>query len=146
MGFLQNKKALIVGVASDRSICWGIAQAMHQQGAELILTYQGDRVRSRVEDMAAQVGAKVLQLDFSVPEQLQAVVQTVQQDWGGLDIAVHGAAFAPKEELSGPYLDAVTAEGFRIAHEVSSYSFTALAKAVRPLMQGRAGALLTTSR
>ena len=146
MGFLQDKKALIVGVASDRSICWGIAQAMHKQGAEVLLTYQNERLKSRVDELAASIQAPApLPLDLGDQAQLDAIMVDLQKRWGGIDIAVHGAAFAPKETLSGSYLDSVTAEGFRIAHEVSSYSFTALAKACRPLMQGRHGALLTLS-
>ncbi|MEW5790965.1 MAG: enoyl-ACP reductase FabI [Pseudomonadota bacterium] len=146
MGFLQGKKALIVGVASDRSISWGIAQAMQREGAELLLTYQNERLRERVEGLAAELGAPTpLPLDLGEQEQLDAVVADMQRRWGGLDIAVHGAAFAPKNELAGPYIDAVTREGFQIAHDVSSYSFTALAKACRPLMRSRRGALLTLS-
>jgi enoyl-[acyl-carrier protein] reductase I len=146
MGFMTGKKALIVGVANDRSICWGIAQAMHRQGAEVLLTYQGERTKSRVEELAGQIGApEPLELDLMDEQQLQAAMERVQSLWGGVDIGIHGAAFAPKEELSGSYLDATTREGFRIAHEVSSYSFTAMAKAMHPLMQGRQGALLALS-
>ncbi|MDD5374147.1 enoyl-ACP reductase [Acidithiobacillus sp.] len=146
MGFMVGKKALIVGVANDRSICWGIAQAMRRQGAEVLLTYQGERTKSRVEELAAQIGAPApLELDLMDEAQLAAAMQKVGALWGGVDIGVHGAAFAPKEELSGSYLDATTREGFRIAHEVSSYSFTAMARAMRPLMQGRQGALLALS-
>ncbi|OCX69531.1 enoyl-[acyl-carrier-protein] reductase [Acidithiobacillus thiooxidans] len=146
MGFMTGKKALIVGVANDRSICWGIAQAMHRQGAEVLLTYQGERTKSRVEELAGQIGApEPLELDLMDEQQLLAAMERVQSLWGGVDIGIHGAAFAPKEELSGSYLDATTREGFRIAHEVSSYSFTAMAKAMHPLMQGRQGALLALS-
>lgn len=144
MGFLNDKKALIVGVASDRSISWGIAQAMQRQGAEIMLTYQNERLRERVEELAREIDAPApLPLDFAETDQLRSTMETLQARWGHLDIAVHGAAFAPKNELAGSYIDATTLEGFRIAHEVSSYSFTALAQACRPLMQGRAGALLT---
>ncbi|MEK8090078.1 enoyl-ACP reductase [Thermithiobacillus plumbiphilus] len=146
MTFLANKKALIVGVASDRSISWGIAQAMRREGAEVLLTYQNERLRERVESLAAELGGPApLELDLGEEDQIASVMESIRQRWGGLDIAVHGAAFAPKNELSGNYLDAVTREGFRIAHDVSSYSFTALAKACRPLMQNRQGALLTLS-
>ena len=146
MGFMVGKKALIVGVANDRSICWGIAQAMRRQGAEVLLTYQGERTKSRVEELAAQIGAPTpLELDLMDEAQLAAAMQKIEALWGSVDIGVHGAAFAPKEELSGSYLDATTREGFRIAHEVSSYSFTAMARAMHPLMQGRQGALLALS-
>ena len=146
MGFMVGKKALIVGVANDRSICWGIAQAMRRQGAEVLLTYQGERTKSRVEELAAQIGAPApLELDLMDEEQLASAMRKIGALWGNVDIGVHGAAFAPKEELNGSYLDATTREGFRIAHEVSSYSFTAMARAMRPLMQGRQGALLALS-
>ena len=146
MGFMVGKKALIVGVANDRSICWGIAQAMRRQGAEVLLTYQGERTKSRVEELAAQIGAPApLDLDLMDEEQLASAMRKIGALWGNVDIGVHGAAFAPKEELNGSYLDATTREGFRIAHEVSSYSFTAMARAMRPLMQGRQGALLALS-
>ena len=146
MGFMVGKKALIVGVANDRSICWGIAQAMRRQGAEVLLTYQGERTKSRVEELAAQIGAPApLELDLMDEEQLASAMRKIGALWGNVDIGVHGAAFAPKEELNGSYLDATTREGFRIAHEVSSYSFTAMARAMHPLMQGRQGALLALS-
>ncbi|WCE94433.1 enoyl-ACP reductase FabI [Acidithiobacillus ferriphilus] len=146
MGFMGGKKALVVGVANDRSICWGIAQAMHRQGAEVLLTYQGERTKSRVEELANQIGApEPLELDLMNEEQLTSAMQKIQSLWGNVDIGIHGAAFAPKDELNGSYLDATTREGFRIAHEVSSYSFTAMAKAMHPLMQGRQGALLALS-
>ncbi len=146
MGFLQNKKALVVGVANDRSICWGIAQAMQRQGAEVWLTYQGERTRGRVEDLAAEInGPQPLELDLQNDEQLNEVMAEIGRTWGAVDIGIHGAAFAPKNELAGSYLEATTREGFRIAHEVSSYSFTALAKALHPLLQGRQGALLALS-
>ena len=146
MGFMGGKKALVVGVANERSICWGIAQAMHRQGAEVLLTYQGERTKSRVEELANQIGApEPLELDLMNEEQLTSAMQKIQSLWGNVDIGIHGAAFAPKDELNGSYLDATTREGFRIAHEVSSYSFTAMAKAMHPLMQGRQGALLALS-
>ena len=146
MGFMEGKKALVVGVANDRSICWGIAQAMHRQGANVLLTYQGERTKNRVEELACQLGAlEPLELDLMNEEQLAGTMHNIQSLWGGVDIGIHGAAFAPKDELSGSYLDATTREGFRIAHEVSSYSFTAMARAMHPLMQGRQGALLALS-
>ena len=146
MGFLEGKKALVVGVANERSICWGIARAMAEQGAEVMLTYQGERTRSRVEELAAQIGSlSPLPLDLMDADELRGAMESVRACWGGVDIGVHGAAFAPKNELSGNYADVTTREGFRVAHEVSSYSFTAMAQALRPLMQGRDGALLALS-
>lgn len=144
MGFLAGKKALITGVASDRSIATGIAEAFHREGAELAFSYQGDRLKSRVEEFAASVGSKiVLPLDVAEDRQIDEVMQELGKHWGGLDILIHSIGFAPREQLQGRYLDAVTREGSRIAHDISSYSFAALGKAARPLMQGRKASLLT---
>jgi enoyl-[acyl-carrier protein] reductase I len=144
MGFLAGKRALIVGVASERSIAWGIARAMRREGAELAFTYQNERLKERVEKLAASVDSGIaLPCEVTSDEEIEAVARALGSRWDGLDILVHAVAFAPREELEGAYLDAATREGFRVAHDVSSYSFTALAKAVRPLMRGRAGALLT---
>jgi enoyl-[acyl-carrier protein] reductase I len=144
MGFLSGKKALITGVASDRSIATGIAEAFHREGAELAFTYQGERLRGRVEEFAASCGSRiVLPLDVSEDAQIDEVMQELGRQWGGLDVLIHSIGFAPREQLAGKYLDAVTREGFRIAHDISSYSFAALGKAARPLMQGRAASLLT---
>ena len=146
MGFLAGKRALIVGVASDRSIAWGIAKAMRREGAELAFTYQNDKLQERVEKFAQQVQSDIaLPCDVGDDAQIDAVFARLDDYWDGLDIIVHSVAFAPREELAGPYLDVATREGFRIAHEISSYSFTALAKSGRAMMQGRNGALLTLS-
>lgn len=144
MGFLKGKRALITGVASDRSIATGIAEAFKREGAELAFTYQGERLKSRVEDFAASCDSRiVLPLDVTDDAQIDAVMQELQRQWGQFDILIHSIGFAPREQLQGRYLDAVTREGFRIAHDISAYSFAALGKTARPLMQGRAGALLT---
>ncbi len=146
MGFLDGKRALIVGVASNRSIAWGIAEAMHRQGAELAFTYQTEKLKKRVDLIAEQTGSDiVLPLDVSDDEQIDAVFEQLGERWDGLDIVVHAVAFAPRDQIQGDYMDAVNREGFRIAHDISSYSFAALGKAARPLMQGRNGALLTLS-
>lgn len=146
MGFLQGKRALIVGLASNRSIAWGIAQAMRQQGAELAFTYQNDKLESRVAKMAAELGSEiVVPCDVASDEQIEAVFDKLDDFWDGLDILVHSVAFAPREALEGDYLDSVSREAFNIAHEISSYSFAALAKAGRNMMEGRNGALLTLS-
>ncbi len=146
MGFLQGKRALIVGLASNRSIAWGIAQAMRQQGAELAFTYQNEKLESRVAKMAAELGSEiVVPCDVASDEQIEAVFDKLDDFWDGLDILVHSVAFAPREALEGDYLDSVTREAFNIAHEISSYSFAALAKAGRNMMEGRNGALLTLS-
>jgi len=146
MGFLTGKRALIVGVASNRSIAWGIAQAMAREGAELALTYQNDRLKDRVIKMAGELNSKiVLPCDVASDQEVNQVFDDLGKQWDGLDIIVHAVAHAPKEELQGNYLDAVTRDGFSTAHDISSYSFTALAKAGRELMNGRKGALLTLS-
>ncbi|RTZ58346.1 MAG: enoyl-[acyl-carrier-protein] reductase FabI [Gammaproteobacteria bacterium] len=144
MGFLEGKKALIVGAASERSIAWGIARAMHREGAELAYTYQTEKLKTRVDKMAAQTDASmVIPCDVASDEQISDVFAELGRQWDGLDIIIHSVGFAPRNELEGLYLDAVTREGFNIAHEISSYSFAALAKAGKPMMQGRQGALLT---
>ena len=146
MGFLQNKRALITGVASNRSIAWGVAQAMHREGAELAFTYQGEKLKSRVEEFAAKLGSDlVLPLDVASDNQIDACFKALAERWDGLDCIVHSIGFAPRDQLEGEYVDAVTREGFAIAHDISSYSFAALAKAGRELMRGRNGSLLTMS-
>lgn len=146
MGFLTGKRALIVGVASERSIASGIAKAMGREGAELAYTYQTEKLLSRVEKLAADTGASmVLPCDVANDEQIENVFTQLKKTWDGLDIIVHSVAYAPREELAGDYLDASTRAGFNTAHEISSYSFTALAKAGRSMLKGRNGALLTLS-
>lgn len=146
MGFLANKRALIVGLASNRSIAWGIAQAMRREGAELAFTYQGEKLRERVEKMAQECDSTLtMPCDVGNDEQITEVFNTLQKTWDGLDIIVHSVAFAPAEELKGAYLENSSREGFRIAHEISSYSLAALAKAGRSMMQGRNGSIITLS-
>jgi len=144
VGFLAGKRALIVGLATERSIAHGIALAMHREGAELAFSYQNDRLKERVEGMAQGFGAKlVMPMDVASDAEIGSAFAQVGDAWGSLDILVHSVAFAPREQLAGGYLDSVTREGFQVAHDISSYSLAALARAARPLMQGRAGALLT---
>ena len=144
MGFLQDKRVLITGLASNRSIAWGCAAAMRREGAQVALTYQNDKLRPRVEEMATQLGSDIaLPLDVGSDRQIAQLFAALEQRWDGLDAIVHSIAYAPKHELDGDYVDALTREGFNTAHEISSYSFAALAKASRPLMAGRNGALLT---
>lgn len=146
MGILEGKKALIVGVASPRSIAWGIAEAMHREGAELAFTYQTEKLKSRVEKIAEQTHSKlVMPLDVAHDEQIEAVFNQLAQHWDGLDIIVHAVGFAPRDQLEGEFADVIDREGFRIAHDISSYSFAALARAGRGMMKGRNGALLTLS-
>jgi enoyl-[acyl-carrier protein] reductase I len=144
MGFLQDKRILITGVASNRSIAWGCAEAMHREGAQIALTYQNDKLKPRVEEFAAQLGSDIaLPLDVASDRQIAQLFAALEERWDGLDAIVHSIAYAPKHELEGDYVDALTREGFNTAHEISSYSFAALAKASRRLMAGRNGALLT---
>jgi enoyl-[acyl-carrier protein] reductase I len=144
MGFLDGKRALIVGVASNRSIAWGIAQAMRREGAELAFTYQGEKLKSRVEEMATECGSSLyFPCDVGDDAQIDTLMTELGKRWDGLDILVHSVAFAPREQLEGRFVDSVTREGFRMAHDISAYSFVALAKAAYPLMKGRQGALLT---
>lgn len=146
MGFLAGKRALIVGVASDRPIATGIANAMHREGAELAFTYQTDKLKGRVDKLAEKLGSQLtFPCDVASDDEIDAVFSELGKHWDGLDIIVHAVGFAPKEELEGEYLANVTRDGFRIAHDISSYSFAALAKAGRPMMQGRNGALITLS-
>lgn len=148
MGFLQGKRVLIVGVASPRSIASGIAHAMAREGAELAFTYQNDKLKSRVEKIAEECGANpalVFPCDVSNDDEISAVFKSLSQHWDGLDSIVHSVAFAPRDQLQGSYVDSVTREGFTIAHDISSYSFVALAKAGREMMAGRNGSLLTLS-
>ena len=146
MGFLSGKRALIVGLASNRSIAWGIAKAMQRQGAELAFTYQNDKLHDRVAKMAGECGTEItVPCDVSNDEEIDAVFDHLDNYWDHLDIIVHSVAFAPRTELEGDYLETVSREGFRVAHEISSYSFSALAKAGCRMMEGRDGALLTMS-
>jgi enoyl-[acyl-carrier protein] reductase I len=146
MGFLEGKRALIVGVASNRSIAYGIAKAMAREGAELAFTYQNERLRDRVEKLAAECGSEILvPCNVESDAEIEATFEHLDDYWDHLDSLVHSVAFAPKEELEGDFLDNVTREGFRIAHDVSSYSLAALAKAGRQMMQGRNGSILTLS-
>ena len=146
MGFLAGKRALIVGVATDRSIAWGIAQAMHREGAELAFTYPNDRMKERVVPLAESLGSKLtMPLDVTVDDQIGASFDLLKREWGHLDAVIHAVAFAPGEALKGGFVESTSREAFRIAHDVSSYSFTALARGAAPLMAGRKGALLTLS-
>lgn len=146
MGFLTGKNALIVGLASNRSIAWGIAQAMHREGAELALTYQTEKLQSRVEKMGEELGSKLfMPCDVGTDENIKGVFDYLGKSWNKVDIIIHSVGFAQKEELTGDFVNNTSRDGFNIAHEISSYSFTALAKYGREMMQGTNGALLTLS-
>jgi enoyl-[acyl-carrier protein] reductase I len=145
MGFLAGKRALIVGVATDRSIAWGIAQAMHREGATLALSYANDKFKERVVPLADTVSALTLPLDVARDADISAAFAFIGKEWGSLDILVHAVAFAPREALAGSFLDNTSREAFQMAHDISSYSLTALTRGAAPLMAGRAGAVLTLS-
>jgi enoyl-[acyl-carrier protein] reductase I len=145
MGFLANKRFLITGMISNRSIAYGIARAMHREGAELAFTYQGERVRSRVEDLSKEFGSTlVFPCDVSSDDDINQVFTSLGKHWDKLDGFVHAIAFAPREALDGEFLDGFTREAFRIAHDVSAYSFPAMAKAALPYLNANAS-LLTLS-
>lgn len=148
MGFLQGKRVLIVGVASPRSIAAGIALAMAREGAELAFTYQTEKLKSRVEKIAEQCGSDPTLLfpcDVADDQQIDSVFEQLGQHWDGLDTIIHSVGFAPRDQLQGSYVDSVTREGFQIAHDISAYSFAALAKAGQSMMEDRNGSLLTLS-
>ena len=146
MGFLTGKRLLITGVISNRSIAYGIAGACRREGAELAFTYQNERIRDRVVEFAREFGSDlVFPCDVASDEEIDALFAALGKHWDGFDGFVHSIAYAPKSALSGDYLASVTRENFRIAHDISSYSFAALAKAALPMMEGRKAALLTLS-
>ncbi len=144
MGLLQNRKILITGLLSNRSIAYGIALAAHREGATLAFTYQNGDLKDRVTGLAAEFGAPpVLPCDVSDDAQVEALFASLRSHWDGLDGIVHSIAYAPREALKGAFLDGLTREAFHVAHDVSSYSFAALAKAALPMLEGRKAALLT---
>jgi enoyl-[acyl-carrier protein] reductase I len=146
MGFLAGKRILVTGLLSNRSIAYGIAKSCHQQGAELAFTYQNERFEERVKEMAAEFGSSLIfPCDVSEDAHIERLFVDLRQHWDGLDGLVHAIAFAPREAIAGNFLDGLSREAFRIAHDVSSYSFAALAKAAVPMMEGRRGAMLTMS-
>jgi enoyl-[acyl-carrier protein] reductase I len=146
MGFLQDRKILVTGLLSNRSIAYGIARALSREGATLAFTYQHADLRGRVEQLAQEFGSTpVLPCDVASDAEITALFAELGKQWNGLDGIVHSIAFAPRETLKGEFLDSLTREAFHIAHDVSAYSFAALAKAGLPLMEGRKAALLTLS-
>jgi enoyl-[acyl-carrier protein] reductase I len=146
MAMLADRKILITGVLSNRSIAYGIARACAREGAALAFTYVNDDLKERVLRLAAEFGSPpVLPCDVTRDDQIAALFDRLGSTWGGVDGVVHAIAFAPREALSGDFLAGLTRESFAVAHDVSAYSLAALAKAARPLMQGRRAALLTLS-
>lgn len=146
MGFLQDKKVLITGLLSNRSIAYGIAGAMQREGATLAFTYQGEKIRDRVIDLAKEFGADlVLPCDVTSDDDIAQLFAALGASWGSLDAVVHAIAYAPREALAGDFVDGLSREAFRAAHDISAYSFGAMAKAALPMMADRGGALLTLS-
>jgi enoyl-[acyl-carrier protein] reductase I len=146
MGFLADKKILITGLLSKHSIAYGIAKACHREGAQLAFTYQSERFEDRIKKFAAEFGSDItIPLDVASDEQIDALFVELAKRWDGLDGLVHSIAYAPTEAIEGDFLNGISREAFRIAHDISSYSYAALAKGARPLMQGRKASLLALS-
>ena len=144
MGFLKNKRILITGVLSNRSIAYGIAKACHEQGAELAFTYVGDRFKDRITGFADDFGSKIIiPCDVGEDAQIDGAITELQKHWDSLDGLVHAIGFAPREAIAGDFLEGMSREGFRIANDISAYSFPALAKAAFPMMKDRNASLLT---
>ncbi len=145
MGFLTAKRALIVGLATDRSIAWGIAQAMHREGATLAFSHI-ERMADRVVPLAAELGSQLtFAMDVADDADIGRGFAHLKQHWDGFDILVHAVAFATREALTGRFIDATSREGFRVAHDISSYSLTALTRESLPFMRGRQGSVVTLS-
>ncbi|HKK57498.1 enoyl-ACP reductase FabI, partial [Marinobacter sp.] len=145
MGLLSGKRALIVGVASKLSIAHGIAEAFHQQGAELALTYQNEKLKPRVAQFAEGWGSELIfPCDVASDDEIENLFTELNKHWDNIDIIVHSVGFAPGDQLDGNYVDVTTREGFRIAHDISSYSFVALAKAGKSMLHENSS-LLTLS-
>ncbi|MGL5631931.1 MAG: SDR family oxidoreductase, partial [Azovibrio sp.] len=134
MGFLANKKILITGLLSKHSIAFGIAKACHREGAQLAFTFQNERFEERVRKFANEFGSDlVLPCDVASDEHINALFDTLGKTWDGMDGLVHSIAFAPSDAIEGDFLEGLSRDSFRIAHEISSYSYPALAKAARPM-------------
>jgi enoyl-[acyl-carrier protein] reductase I len=144
MGLLAGRKILVTGVISNRSIAYGIARAARREGAEIALTYQNERFKERVTEMAAELGSKLaLPCEVTSDAEIATLFEKLRAQWDALDGLVHAIAFAPREAIAGQFLDGFTREAFAQAHDISAYSFPALAKAALPMMQGRKASLVT---
>jgi enoyl-[acyl-carrier protein] reductase I len=145
MGILTGKRALIVGIASKRSIAAGVAEAMAAEGAELAFTYQNEKLQSRLEEIVQELGGGMcLPMDVASDEEIESTFAELGSRWENLDILIHAVGYAPREQLLGGYLESVTREGSQIAHDISSYSFAALAKAARPMLAPNASLVTLT--
>lgn len=146
MGFLTGKKALIFGLVSNRSIAYGIAEALHREGAELAFTYQNEKLKDRVETMAADFNSTLtFPCDVASDSEIENVFLKLGAQWSKLDILIHSVAFAPADQIAGDYIEHASREGFRIAHDISAYSLVAISKAALPLMKETEGSILTLS-
>jgi enoyl-[acyl-carrier protein] reductase I len=144
MGFLAGKRLLVTGVLNQRSIAYGIARACRREGAELAFSYVGERFKDRIAEIAADFGSSLtFDCDVGADTQIERMFSQLGEHWSGFDGFVHAIGFAPREAIAGDFLDGLSREAFRVAHDISSYSFAALAKAAFPMMQGRQAALLT---
>ena len=143
MGFMSGKRGLIVGVANDRSIAWGIAQTLHREGAELAFTYLNDSLAKRVRPLAESIGSNiVLPCDVGSDDDIKELFASLKEEWGSLDFLVHSVAFANKDELKGAFYD-TSREGFSLALDISAYSLVAMTREAVPLMEGRNGSIST---
>jgi enoyl-[acyl-carrier protein] reductase I len=146
MGFLSGKKILVTGLLSNRSIAYGIARVARREGAELAFTYQNERFKDRVTDMARELGSGIaLPCEVTSDAEIDTLFRQLRERWEGLDGLVHAIAFAPREAIEGDFLEGITRAAFAMAHDISAYSFAALAKAALPMMQGRRASLVTLS-
>jgi enoyl-[acyl-carrier protein] reductase I len=144
MGFLSGKKILVTGLLSNRSIAYGIAKVARREGAELAFTYQNERFKDRVIDMARELGSGIaLPCEVTSDAEIDRLFEELKKRWEGLDGLVHAVAFAPREAIEGDFLEGITRAAFATAHDISAYSFAALAKAALPMMKGRRASLLT---
>src|SRR5664279_1661125 len=144
MGFLADKKILITGILSNRSIAYGVARACQREGATLAFTYVNDELKERVVKLAADFGpCPILPCDVALDDSVDGLFAALKTEWGTLDGLLHSIAFAPREALAGDFLNGMSRGAFALAHDISSYSLAALARGARPLMQGRHGALVT---
>jgi enoyl-[acyl-carrier protein] reductase I len=145
MGFLSGKRILITGLLSNRSIAYGIASACKREGAELAFTYVGERFKPRIVDFAAEFGTELIfDCDVGDDAQINAVFSDLAKTWPKLDGLVHAIGFAPREAIAGDFLDGLSREAFKIAHDISAYSFPALAKAAAPMLADKAALLTLT--
>ena len=146
MSFLRGKKVLILGLISNRSIAYGMAKACHEHGAELAFTYQHEKFRDRVADMAAEFGSSlVFQCDVASDDEINKLFVELGKHWDHLDSLIHSIAFAPADQISGDYIEHATRDGFKIAHDISAYSLVAVAKAALPMMEHTQGSIVTLS-